>query len=205
MTFLFRPVLAILLTVLLTGCIPDYTKTSPAEVAKSVKVKDTKFDKYITYVAPRMRYQEDYYSNVYHYHFLRGWKDKKTGFVEHQLYVQTHYTAKEYIPSSFKEEDKVKIIEHANDWRIYRTASFEDATQVNLVSINTDVGCELRDIIYECDYKETIGVPITAELLGKSSILGFTVRLNAKSGHKNFITIPPNYIQGYISALSSGG
>lgn len=199
MNYLIR-IAVISISILLSGCLPDYTKIPSSDYARNVKVKDTKFDAHISYVAPEIRYRENYVTDVYFDYLLRGWKDKKTGSISHQLYVEIHYTEKEYIPSSFKEEDKIKIIQHANDWRVYRTANFENATRTHLVSIDTDVDCQLRDIIYECDYKEMIGVPITSELLKRSTVAGFTIRLNSKSGHESFITVPANYIQGYINA-----
>jgi hypothetical protein len=108
---------------------------------------------------------------------VRAWRDRQTGIVSRQLYV-THY----YFGSG---------------WRFYRTASFEGGEQAQATRIDSSPRCT-RNL---CSYTEIVGVSLPPAQWAKALQSGLTVRINAQSGDRSFVTIPAAYAQGFESAI----
>jgi hypothetical protein len=113
---------------------------------------------------------------------LRGWKDKATGKVKHQLFI---------------------VIKYSNDWRYYQSASFINGDYQELTVINTEVvKCQsYRSLGVLCDYRETLGLSFSDASLNSFKEEGLKIRINAKSGHENILEVPANYIKGYLQAI----
>lgn len=141
---------------------------SSPNTSPGTEVQDSQFDARITYLGPVVR-------NLGQTWRLRAWRDKATQEVRAQLYVTLTHTG--------------------SSWRRYRTASLEDATQVQTVRIDTDVTCR-RGL---CMYVETVGVPLEPSRLDPSA--GLRVRLNAQTGGLAIIEVPASYVQSFLQAM----
>ena len=169
---------------MLSGCAQNAALIPADDFAKKVAVNTSDFDTDLKYVAPKL------------YGFkkrgllsagdrmklnLRGWKDKATGKVRHQLYI---------------------VIEYDNDWRHYQSASFLGGSNQDLTVIDREVtGCHSYSSLgVFCDYRETLGLSFSDTDLNAAKEEGLKIRINAKSGHENILELPANYIKGYLQA-----
>ena len=77
---------AISAALLLTGClsVDYYAKKSPEVIAHQVTMNDDSYKAEILYSAPTVIMSGFFEQPSY---FLRGWKDRNTGAMRHQLYV----------------------------------------------------------------------------------------------------------------------
>jgi hypothetical protein len=176
---------ALLFAVLLLigGCATPIASRSPSEVSSGVEVKDTKFDARVTFTGPEVFEAKSRGLLTDHQRYrLRAWKERASGSTTYQLYANIWY--------------------NTGGWRYYRSASFDDGRQTDIIEIDRDVDCTSRGGYTSCSYEETIGVPITQEFLDSTTATGFSVRLNSKGGTESFITVPPNYIQGFLQVVS---
>ena len=183
---IFKSFILVSFMTILTGCVPNYAVMPADDVAKKITIKDSEFDSSINYVAPTLfnSKQRGLLTGYDYENFsLRGWKSKSGGNVTHQLYIDIKYSSK---------------------WRYYQSASFENGKQQDLTIINREVvRCESYGSIgVLCDYRETFGISFTNEALNSLKETGFKVRGNSQSGHENILTVPANYIQGYLKAIS---
>lgn len=159
----------------IAACATNYATKQPAEIAQAVIKKDSEFDAQITFVGPRLQTTKSRgIFTDYQYAQLRSFKDKKTGRITHQAYVEINYTG---------------------SWRYYQSASFKNGTQAEVAVIGRNVDSCTG---VGCIYTETLGVEVSEGMLKQvGGALEF--RLNAKSGHENIISIPANYLAGYTS------
>ena len=105
-------------------------------------------------------------------YFLQG--SINNGLIQHQLHLSIKYTS-----------DK---------WRNYDSASFSDENQVDITLISTSaVGCSGSS----CDYTEVMELNLSDDFLRNNMETGFSIDFNSKKG-TNKITIPSNYIKGYL-------
>jgi len=147
-----------------------------------VVFKNSNFDSKIKFTGPEISNtkQMGLLSGYdYEKYRIRGWKDKTTGEIRHQIYIQ---------------------IKYSGGWRFYRTASFDAGNQQSLVEIDHKVVSCYK---YGCTLKETVGVAVDADFLFKHKRRDLHIRIDSKSGHENFINIPYNYTSGYLMAISN--
>jgi len=163
-------------SVLLAACATPTEQQAPQSISSAVEVKDTAFDKDITYTGPVIYTSSG--DNDLQY-LLRAWKNKKTDNTGYQLYIDVSYADA--------------------DWRSYDSASFTSGSTVNAATIDNDVYCGA----YGCTYYETLGIPVTEAFLNRKSATGFNVRLNPHSGQETFVKVSPNYIQGLMLAVGT--
>ncbi|MFZ5756939.1 MAG: hypothetical protein ACOY3X_08560 [Pseudomonadota bacterium] len=172
-----RSVCVAALALALAGCATNYAAKPPEAIARAVQIKDSAFDAAVTYVGPRLQTKKTRgIFTDYQYAQLRSIKDRKTGSVKHQLYIQVNYTG---------------------SWRYYQVVSFKNGHQEALSVIGRDVSSCTG---IGCMYTETLGVDVTEEQL-LSGGNSFEVRISSKSGHENIVALPENYVTGYFSAI----
>ena len=148
-----------------------------AKYAEKVKVSDNNADNKIKFVGSEINESKkvDLFNNYdYQDYFLRSWKDKNNGLIQHQLHLSIKYTSEK--------------------WRNYYSASFskENQVDINLIS-SSAVGCSGSS----CDYTEVMELNLSDDFLRNNMETGFSIVFNSiKSTNK--ITIPSNYIKGYL-------
>ena len=178
-----RPALLAILVGTLSGCASapsvDYSTISPEVIATQATVIRSKFDRGVRIEGPVIRntVAKDSDSLISHIDIqqilLRAFKADRT---RHQVYVVINYVG--------------------SRWRFYRNASFPGGNVVPITVIDRRVNlCGPS-----CDYTEEIGIELTEDQLRGSNDLEF--RLNAQSGRTDVITVPRNYIDGYLLAVT---
>jgi len=117
----------------------------------------------------------------YQDYFLKGFKVKNTGLIQHQLYLKLTYTWKQlknYSSASF-----------CDKWQ-----GCENEAQVDITLISSSASsCSPS----ECDYTEVMELNLTDDFLRSSMDDGFSVSFNSKKS-KNEITITSDYLKGYL-------
>jgi len=116
----------------------------------------------------------------YEDYFLQG--SINNGLIQHQLHLSIKYTS--------------------NNWRNYNSASFSDENQVDITLIKSKsfaVGCGSSS----CDYTEVMELNLSDDFLRSNMEKGFSIGFNATNKFNsitvtNNITIPSNYIKGYL-------
>ena len=152
--------------------------------AEKVKVSDSNSDNQIKFIGSEINESKkvDFFDNYdYQDYFLRGWKDKNNGLIQHQLYLSLKYTS--------------------DNWRNYYSASFSNGSQVDIALISTDaVSCDTSG----CNYTEIMELNLSDDFLRSNMEKGFSIHFNSKSSDKrvsikpNKITISSDYIKGYL-------
>lgn len=177
-THMLKTLSLIIFVITLSGCVS--TPKTINEFANKVTVKDSNFDSSIKFDGYELFNMKDVGFCGYDYenYSLRGWKDKKTDAVSHQLYFSVKYN---------------------RDWRHYRSASYSDGKQSDITTISKDVTSCRDSYLCGCDYKEVMGVSLSDEFLKENKDTGFSIRFNSKSSHENIITVPQEYIKGYLT------
>ena len=105
-------------------------------------------------------------------YFLQG--SINNGLIQHQLYLSIKYTS-----------DK---------WRNYYSASFSNENQVDITLISSSaVSCSGSS----CDYTEVMELNLSDDFLRSNMEKGFSIGFNSTKVTNN-ITIPSNYIKGYL-------
>ena len=164
--------------VVLSGCVslPKAPET-PSEFAGKVQVSDSKFDTDIKFTGHTVVKHKAGLLPASTSYFLRSWKNKKTGHLQHQIYLSFDYFG---------------------DWRFYNSASFDDAVQTGVTEID-------RDVVFcssgYCNLREDIGVNLNGKLLENKAEQGLSLRVNSKKAHSEVIDISSNYIKGYLSVV----
>ena len=150
-----------------------------AKYAEKVKVSDSNSDNQIKFTGSEISKSKKRGILLDNYdfqdYFLRGWKDKSNGLIQHQLYLSVKYTS--------------------DNWRNYFSASFSNGSQVDITLIKrgTD-SCSAST----CDYTEIMELNLSDDLLRSNMEKGFSISFNSKSSVTNKITIPSDYIKGYL-------
>ncbi|MCC6202596.1 MAG: hypothetical protein IT494_06280 [Gammaproteobacteria bacterium] len=166
-----------------TGCATNIAIKPPSEIAAQVEVKDSSFDQRITYTGPEVFESKSRGLLTDHQRYrLRAWTDRKSGSFSYQLYAKVWY--------------------NTGGWRHYRSASFEDGKQAEVVRISAEPSCMSRGGYTSCSYEEVVGVSMPHDFVSSKATSGFTVRINSQGGYESFFTVPPNYIQGFLDSLS---
>ena len=113
-------------------------------------------------------------------YFLQG--SINNGLIQHQLHLSIKYTS-----------DK---------WRNYNSASFSDENQVDITVISSSARA-LNCSGSNCDYTEVMELNLSDDFLRSNMEKGFSIGFNATNKFNsiavtNNITIPSDYIQGYL-------
>lgn len=179
---------ALLLAAALIGCAskapldPGYLARSAADVTAATRVTDSEFDLNRTYVSPAVTMRDSAEGLKYFDRqtvVLRGFKDKKTGVLTHQVYIEMTY--------------------FGQGWRFYNSVSLPGigARPVTLISRKVD-SCSG----HACNYREILGIDMTTEAL-LSDKDGLRLRMNSANGEGDVIALPRQYIEGYLSKAKS--
>ena len=165
--------LAIAACLAISACATNYASKPASEVAKAVTVKDSQFDSSAAYIAPLTlsTTKRGLFTDNESVQLV-AMQDKKSKQVTFRLAVRIMY--------SF-------------DWRFYESASFNDGSRVD--SINTKREVDACNSL-GCIHTEELVFPIDKTRLADAGSLTF--RLNSKAGAENIITIPKNYIDGFL-------
>jgi hypothetical protein len=121
----------------------------------------------------------------YQDYFIKGLKDKKTGLIQHQLYLKIKYTwsqRKNYSSASFC--DKWQGCENA------------DKLDITLISSSAS-SCTTN----ACDYSEIMELNLSDDYLRSKMVDGFSVSFNSKKS-TNEITIASDYLKGYLKVAN---
>lgn len=182
-----RLLIASLIT--LAGCAsapqtgPSYYATmDPKGIAASSKAVVSKFSENTWIEAPAMRYKierktGDIVPPVDDYLVLLRGLVSKDGKVTHQAYVNIDYSA--------------------STWRHYSSANLAGGKFISAVPVETKVlrcGAGGR-----CDFREVFAVPLDEAALRSSGDVEF--RLNSKAEGEDVVTLPRNYIDGYLLSI----
>ena len=156
------------------------------EIANTTVLKDTEFDADFIFNAPVIT--QSGFNGVttdYTKYYLRGRRSKKTDKITHALHITVRY---------------------AGERRYYQTASFEGGEERKLkVIFRRKHQCISNDLLGKiCQYSETLVLPIDHDLVAQKLNFGIRIRLNARTEYEEVLSIPPNYIQGYMMRLSAG-
>lgn len=116
-------------------------------------------------------------------YFLQG--SKNNGLIQHQLHLSIKYTS--------------------DNWRNYNSASFSDENPVDITLIKSKsfaIGCGSSS----CEYTEVMELNLSDGFLRSNMEKGFSIGFNATNKFNsitvtNNITIPPNYIKGYLKVV----
>jgi hypothetical protein len=162
---------------LLGGCATNFATAPSSEVSRAIEIKDSSFDADITYTGPQA------FSETRRGLFvdnetvrLAAVKNKKTGTVNFAVYVRILYPF---------------------EWRFYNSVSFRDGKQGEIRNVSRQVNsCTAGG---GCIHTEEFVFLVGMDQLRSRGNLEF--RVNAKNGTENIISIPRNYIDGFLNGL----
>jgi hypothetical protein len=121
------------------------------------------------------------YGGTYRKWLLRSFVNKRTRTVTTQLYVEIGYVG---------------------GWRRYSIAQ-DTATHLSVDRIGSRVDtCFGKGV---CSLDETVGIQLDDAQLQSHALMGYTVRISAKSGESLTIRIEPEQIHAQLSALAKFG
>lgn len=185
----FLPLL--LMPLILLGCATkappiNYEKIPSADVTNATVIEDSDFDSIRTILAPKINrsilirkgpFNVPGFDTFYDEQsiLIRGFRDKKTKKLEHQIYITIGYNGA---------------------WRFYSSVNFigGEAQQVKQLKSNV-IGCSSHG---SCNLQEIIGVSISDSML-RTGQNDLQFRLNSKIGQSDIISISRSYINGYLS------
>ncbi|MFN3233723.1 MAG: hypothetical protein ACE363_16420 [Alphaproteobacteria bacterium] len=168
------------LAILVTGCIA--APQDQNQYADRVRVTDSAFDATVGYEGPVVRAGTLAWGNVYGQALLRSLRDKQTGQMAHQLYVDLAYDGRRF--------------------RWFETASLIGGQRFDLLQIDHErLNCSKDREPRPCRYAETVGLNLSLPFLLAHEHSGFSVRLNAREGSMIVFEIPPHYIQGQLKVI----
>lgn len=160
------------------GCVPQSRSFQVPPPRATVEIKDTAFDREITFVGLERRLGNET-GNVaaFDYMFLRSWINRASGEARHQLYVENNYRG---------------------DWRFWYAADDDQARNLHFTSISRNViscssaaGC-LKD--------EVFGADMTDEHL-RQRAAGFQVRFRSKTGLSKIVHVDSQMIAAQLDAI----
>jgi hypothetical protein len=170
----------------------EVASIAPLTIAQHVKIETTPADRYVKFRGPQIEASFQpldwgdgtFYRNVspkyggFPRHLLRSWRDKAGGQIRHELYVAYSYSA-------------------ASPWQ-FQTAQFDDASVVPLTVFER----EMTECFSErCVRVEHFGVPVSDGFLRSRFYTGVQMHVLSSEGHTAVLTVPANYIQGYLTAV----
>ena len=142
-----------------------------AKYAEKVKVSDSN-SKFIGSEISNSKMRGVLSSYDFQDYFLQG--SINNSLIQHQLHLSIKYTS--------------------DNFRNYSSASFSKESQVDIALISSSaVNCSGSS----CDYTEVMELNLSDDFLRNNMETGFSIDFNSKKG-TNKITIPSNYIKGYL-------
>jgi hypothetical protein len=182
---------ALLIVLASSGCAAQpqqpAEQINPDTYAAAVTTENSQFEKTVDYQGADLKSDSDCEVTIWgptdfcherHRYFIRGWKDRSTGHLDNQLYVNVYYVG---------------------PLRLYLMANFTGGDPGQFGAIDTKVvSC---DEYGNCDHTEDFGITLSTQFLRDHAQSGFAVQATAKSGSKTIFTVPASYVQGYLAAV----
>jgi len=115
-------------------------------------------------------------------YFLLGLKDKGNGSIQHTLNFSITYTS--------DERRNYSSASYCSKWD---GCDNESQMDITLISLSAS-GCSS----FECDYNEIVEFDLSDSFLKENMEKGFSIKFNSKASASNKISIPSNYLKGYL-------
>ncbi|UZT80641.1 hypothetical protein OF113_11540 [Ectopseudomonas chengduensis] len=164
----------------LTGCATDYSKKTPAEVAKEVRVLDSEFNAHRLLMAPVVKASPMFGMN-YSARLVRS-QAKSDGSVTHVLTVDWDYSSSRWMFfSSATLPGARSLVVRANDRHVRSCGSYGS-----------------------CSYTERVSAIIPLDvLIGlAASRSDMNIRFGSQQGYVD-LALPANYVLGYLQGTST--
>ena len=177
-------VIAVVLVSAVSACAtPGPPRRSVEEWASRTMVEDSALDSDIRIVSAELDTVTPRGSrNDKQRFFLRSWKNKTSGVIGHQLYVD--------------------IWHQDSGARHYTDASFIGGARVDVAVIGYRPNCAAGGGNAICSHDETFAVPLTTEQLKIGATSDLQVRVNSQAGVFNVLTIPGPYIEAHLRGVA---
>lgn len=164
---------AALLALVVVACAPR----APQQQTKAIQIDDDQFSTQATFIGTEQ--VDDPIRGSFKDWFLRSFVDKRSGEVDHQLYVH---------------------VEYVGDRRRYEIATDDHAAPLPFTRIERDRGsCKYGN----CDYDEDFGLGLRDAVLRERAGTGFQVKVVAHSGDSMILTIAPGQILPQLAAVDA--
>ncbi|WP_146010660.1 hypothetical protein [Halomonas heilongjiangensis] len=161
--------------IILAGCATDYGKQDSSSVASAVEILSSDFDKGTTYVGPKI-------------------------LNSHLLSSESIRLARK-IGSGEGSSETILVVDFMNTgggWDFYQSVSFLGGDLKELYDVHRKVlGCTSAACTH---LEETILILPHGYIESKASS-GFDIRYNSRNSGGKVISIPANYIQGFLAAV----
>lgn len=159
----------------LYGCAAaDYSKAPSSKVASDITVRDSSFDKEVTYIGPVIRKYE--WGQDIDRLWLVAARNKTNNNMTYFVSVEVSYDG---------------------DLRLYESADFSDAARA--ITYATDRKVTSCTSV-SCSHKESLNILLPFSRLKDRNDI--SIRINGKRADK-LITIPGTYIDGFLSGVGS--
>jgi len=178
---MMKGIFALVVTLVISGCATNMANKSPEYIAGKVEMKNSEFDSAATFLGPvhSTSKQRGLFSDS-EYVRLRAFEDKKTGKLQHQIYV---------------------VISYVGGWRYYDSVSFVGGETVGATAVDRKVNfCQASGL---CSHNEDVIINLSREQLIEAQDTGFKFRINSRQGINSELAIPPSYVRGFMIALES--
>lgn len=177
-----------ILAMFTSGCVSNYATMSANEITQAVNIRNIPKENQISYVGPTIIKEETLnLITDYHYYHLQSSHNLKNDVVKHLF--------------------NVRIANTTGRYRTYTSANFDNGDPAKLNELRRYERCRApggrggKGAFTECFHEQTLGIPLTEDFLRAFAERGFTLQVDAKGGHKSYIKLPADYIQGYLKAL----
>ncbi|MGH7125831.1 MAG: hypothetical protein ACREFI_15765, partial [Stellaceae bacterium] len=165
---------AALIALAVVACAP---RAAQQQQQQAIQVEDDQFSPRATFIGTEL--VDDATRGSVKEWFIRSFVDKRSGEVDHQLYVHVSYVG---------------------DRRRYEVATDDRATSLPFVRIERDRGaCKYGN----CDYDEDFGLGMRDAVLRERAGTGFQVKVVAHSGDSIILTIAPGQIVPQLATVDA--
>jgi len=166
--------LSIFALILFASLFAGCTTTSGKPPTQIQGIEDDQFSKNIKINGAKLYVNP--FGGVFREWLIRSWVDKTTGSVSHQLYVHLSYIG---------------------DWKYFIMAADDTAKSLSVVRIASNVG----SCSGGCSLDEAVGIDLDDVTLRSRVNQGYPIKLSAKSGDAEIITISPEQIKLQLEAI----
>ena len=165
---------AALIVLAVVACAP---RAPQQQQQQAIEVEDDQFSTQATFIGARL--VDDSVRGSFKEWFIRSFVDKRSGEVDHQLYVHVSYVG---------------------DRRRYEIATDDHATSLPFARIERDRGaCKYGN----CDYDEDFGLGLRDAVLRERAGAGFQIKVVAHSGDSMILSIAPGQILPQLAAVDA--
>lgn len=172
---------ALSFTLILMGCVTDYTELTPLEISKKVNLVSDEFSNSKIYIGPNI-YQNESAIGLKSYNIFMAKSVDKVSLVSMHIL-------------------DAKFTYRSNGWINIRSATLTGGEHLMLSEGKKNVGSCSK---YGCIYDENVVVIIPESLLKKSSQAKTDIRVKFwGDGGAYLINIPYNYVAGYLIGSNS--